>query len=62
MKESIEKQKDAWIDSSLIRNLSTLTFNFVLYFNGIILNGISDINYQPWNYAKKNPMKIINKQ
>ena len=46
MKESIEKQKNAGIYKSLIRNLSTVTFNFVLYLNGIILNGITDINSQ----------------
>ena len=31
---------------SLIRNLSTVTYNSVLYFNGVIIIGITDINYR----------------
>ena len=52
MRESIEKQKKKKKTGnyrSLIRNLSTVTYNFVLqhvYFNGIIINDITDIDYQ----------------
>ena len=59
MRESIEKQKNAWIYRSLIRNLLTVTYNFVLYYNGTKFNGITDTNYQTWNYSK-NTMKIVN--
>ena len=59
MRESIEKQKNAWIYRSLIRNLLTVTYNFVLYCNGTKFNGITDNNYTTWNYSK-NTVKIVN--
>ena len=39
------KAKNDWNYRSLFRHLSTVIYNFVLYFNGIIIRGITDRNY-----------------